>query len=71
MPKKTWGYTDEKLLIQHYHTMTIKELLRFFPDRSAESINAKIKRLKRQGKIQGYKDPDTHTRALCQRRRNV
>ena len=62
-----WGYADEQLLIRYYKTMTIQELTRFFPNRSADSINCKIKRLKRKGKIRGCKDDDARDRALRQR----
>lgn len=70
MPKN-WKYTDEQLLIRYYKTMTIQELRRFFPDKSADSINAKIKRLKEQGKIEGYKDEEAKDRALRQRGKAV
>lgn len=68
---KGWKYTDEQLLIRYYKSMTIQELLRFFPDRSADSINAKIKRLKEKGKLDGYKNEDTVDRALRQRGKPV
>lgn len=70
MKGSAWTYTDVQLLIRYYKIMTIKELLKFFPDRSAESINAKIKRLKAKGKIVGGKDKNTIKRALEQREKS-
>lgn len=66
-----WRYTDEQLLIRYYPVMTIKELKRFFPNRTEDSINAKIKRLKERGKISENKDRDTINRALRQRGKSV
>lgn len=67
----TWKPSEQQLLILHYPTMTIKELLRFFSDKSEDSINAKIKRLKRQGKIKDNKDKATIDRAYRQRGKDV
>lgn len=64
---KDWNYTEEKVLIDNYHKLTIKELRGMFPNRSADSINTKIKRLKASGKIKGTKDPDTVKRSYDQR----
>lgn len=69
--RKGWRYADEQLLIEHYDKLTIKELKRFFPDRSDDSINAKIKRLKEKGKISGNKEEDAKKRALQQRGKDV
>jgi len=66
-----WKYTEVQLLIQHYNAMTIKELLRFFPDKSEDSINAKIKRLKQEGKIESHKDQEAIDRAYIQRGKDV
>ena len=66
-----WKYTDEQLLIRYYPIMTIKELKRFFPNRTEDSINAKIKRLKERGKINDNKDRETIDRALRQRGKSV
>jgi len=51
--------------------MTIKELMRLIPSRSADSINAKIKRLKAKRKLKGYKDEDVRNRSLRQRRKKI
>jgi len=75
MSRLGWHYKEEEFLIKNYFSMTIKELqegltkLSNRPKRSADSINAKIKRLKSEGKIQGYKDNEVVTRSLKQRRR--
>jgi len=68
---KDWGYSEEKVLIQNYGNLTIKELEQMFPNRSRESINNKIKRLKREGKILEGKDKDTIQRAYEQRVRTT
>jgi hypothetical protein len=39
--------------------------------RSADSINAKIKRLKARRKLKGYKDEDVKNRSLHQRRKKI
>jgi DNA-binding transcriptional regulator PaaX len=54
--------------------MTIRELLDGLlaisvKKRTEDAINAKIKRLKAEGKLDGYKDGDTVFRSLTQRRR--
>lgn len=54
--------------------MTIYELVEGLEDlsgkiRTADSVNAKIKRLKSEGKIEGEKDQETITRSLIQRRK--
>ncbi len=67
MKTKSWGYLEERLLRDNYETLTIKELEKLFPNRSRESINNKIKRLKRIGKISLGKDEDTVKRAYEQR----
>lgn len=68
MPKaKGWGYSEKKLLKEHYGKLTIKELEQLFPNRSRESINNKIKRLKRSGELTEGKDEDTIKRSYDQR----
>jgi hypothetical protein len=67
MGRKNWTHSDEKQLINNYDKCTIKELEAMFPDRSRESINNKIKRLKKAGKIAGGKTEDTIKRAYDQR----
>lgn len=64
---KSWGYTEKKLLLNNYDKLTIKELEELFPSRSRESINNKIKRLKRAGKIKDGKEKDTIKRSYLQR----
>jgi len=41
--------------------------MKLFPERSADSINAEIKRLKKAGDIKGYKDEEAVNRSLKQR----
>jgi hypothetical protein len=65
---KRWTYAEEADLINNYKTKTIQELMEMFPGKSQDSINAKIKRLKSQGKIEGTKDEDTVKRSYDQRR---
>jgi len=68
MPRtKGWGYSEKKLLKENYGKLTIKELEQLFPNRSRESINNKIKRLKRSGELTEGKDEDTIKRAYDQR----
>ncbi len=64
---KNWGYSEKRLLLDNYETMTIKELEEMFPNRTRESINNKIKRLKRSGEILDGKDDNTIKRAYKQR----
>jgi len=61
-------------LIENYDKLTIKELrdglksLSFREKmRSPDSINSKIKRLKSEGKLDGYKKKEVVERALKQR----
>ena len=49
--RKGWSYSEERLLLENYASMTIKELEELLPRRNADMINAKIKRLKAAGKI--------------------
>jgi len=67
MARKEWSFTEEKLLIDNYHTMTIKELEVLLSNRNADMINAKIKRLKFLGKLVDGKEIDTRIRAYKQR----
>jgi len=62
-------------LVNNYAVMTIKELQDGLMEisnrnRTADSINAKIKRLKAEGKIEGQKDEQAVQRSLVQRRRD-
>lgn len=67
MRRRGWSHTETKVLIEQYDRCTIKELELMFPERSRESINNKIKRLKACGKIAEGKDDDTIRRAYEQR----
>lgn len=60
---KRWAHKEIKTLIDNYATKTIQELMEVFPNRSQESINNKIKRLKAAGKIKGEKDVETVKRS--------
>jgi len=64
---KFWTTTEEKLLIENYSRLTIKELEALLPGRDRESINSKIKRLKKEGKIKEEKNNDAVQRAYLQR----
>ena len=66
--KKDWSSTEEKRLVDNYAKKTIQELKLMFPNRSQESINNKIKRLKAAGKIKGRKDEDVIQRSYDQRK---
>lgn len=68
--RRDWSNTETKVLIDNYQDKTIKELQALFPERSAESINNKIKRLKKQGRIKDGKDQETVQRAYEQRGKN-
>ena len=64
---RRWSHTEKRVLIENYNKLTIKELESLFPERSRESINNKIKRLKSIGKISDGKTKDTIQRAYEQR----
>ncbi len=66
--KKDWSSTEEKKLVDNYTKSTIQELMVMFPNRSQESINNKIKRLKAAGKIKGRKEEDVVQRSYDQRK---
>ena len=68
---KAWSYSEEKLLIKHYEDLTIKELEQLFPSRSRESINNKIKRLKKTGSIKDGKNNLVIQRAYEQRGKDI
>jgi len=67
MRRKAWKFSEREVLIKNYKNSTIQELMRMFPDRTADSINAEIKRLKASGKLEGYKEPEVVSRSLKQR----
>jgi len=72
MGRRDWHINEEEFLKENYATLTIKELqLNIYKlsgrNRSADSINAKIKRMRAGGVLEGYKEGDTVNRALIQR----
>ena len=54
--RKKWTHTEKLKLAENYETATIKELMEMLPDRTADMINAQIKRLKKVRKIEGRKE---------------
>jgi len=64
---RPWAAAEEKLIIDNYKDKTIFELCEMLPDRTVESINCKIKQLKRKGKITGMRNLETIERAYKQR----
>ena len=76
MRRRGWHIKEEEFLINHYIDLTIKELKKELENlsgrkRTADSINAKIKRLRTEGRIEGHKDEGTVNRALIQRRKEL
>ena len=67
MARKGWSYSEERLLLENYTEMTIKELEELLPRRNADMINAKIKRFKSAGKLTEGKTDETVQRAYKQR----
>jgi len=72
--RTTWYIAEENFLVNNYNRLTIKELQEGLEKisgklRSKNAINCKIKKLKAQGRITGYKDAETKKRALKQRRK--
>jgi hypothetical protein len=65
--RKTWKYTEKQILIANYESKTIKELMEMLPGRTADMINAQIKRLKAISKIEGNKTEEAIQRAYEQR----
>ena len=59
----SWRISEEKILIDNYSLKTIQELMEMLPNRSQESINNKIKRLKAAGKLIGGKESEVIQRA--------
>lgn len=75
MRRRGWHLKEEEFLVNNYAVMTIKELQDGLMEisnrtRTADSINAKIKRLKADGKIEGQKDEVAVQRSLVQRRKD-
>ena len=80
MGKRGWHVYEENFLVNNYAKMTIKELSdgllklanrREYERRSDDSINAKIKRLKLEGRIAESKEDETVFRSLVQRRKEL
>jgi len=71
MKRRQWSSAEEKVLLENYNKCTIKELEAMFPERSRESINNKIKRLKSAGKIADGKSDDTIKRSYKQRGQQI
>lgn len=76
MSRKEWHLKEEEFLVNNYTNMTIKELKDGLSklssrDRTADSINAKIKRLKSISKIEGQKDKTAVQRSLKQRKKDT
>jgi hypothetical protein len=71
MSRKGWKFSEEKILIENYETKTIKELEAMLPGRNADMINAKIKRLKKVGRLAKGKDESAVQRAYEQRGKEV
>lgn len=71
MRRRQWSRSEERVLVDEYPKRTIKELENLFPERSRESINNKIKRLKAQGRISDDKLDDAVKRAYEQRGEKV
>lgn len=80
MGKRGWHVYEEDFLANNYAVMTIKELSdgllklanrRENERRSDDSINAKIKRMKLEGRIVESKEDDAVLRSLVQRRKSL
>ena len=65
--KFRWTEIEIRVLKTLYKEFTIKELMQVFPQRTEESINSQIKRLKDQGIIDGGRNPETIERAMKER----
>ena len=74
--RRGWHLKEIEFLAKNYASMTIKELKNELErlsghKRSADSINAKIKRMKAAGRIEGHKEQEAVNRSLVQRRKDV
>lgn len=68
--RSEWSVSEIRTIMENYHTKTISELNDMLENkRSDESINAKISRLKKAGKLDGKKDDEVVLRSLKQRRK--
>ena len=76
MRRRLWHTKEEEFLINNYADLTIKEIKKELENlsgrkRTADSINAKIKRLKFEKRIEGHKDNEAVNRSLIQRRKEL
>jgi len=69
MPRKAWKRHEIQILIENYEYKTTDELMGLLPGRNRKSINRKIEKLRKEGKI-GHRAKTTITRAYRQRKRN-
>lgn len=67
MTRKSWTYSEEKILIDNYNIKTIQELKEMLSDRDQDAINCKVKRLKKQNRLVEGKTEETISRAYKQR----
>jgi hypothetical protein len=65
---RPWTFTEEKILIDNYATCTVFELMDMLQNRDEDSINCKIKRMRKQNKILTHKTPETVSRAHKERK---
>ena len=70
MAAKRWKFSEEKILIDNYSSKTIYELMELLPTRDQDSINCKIKRLKKQSRIDFTKSKEAVARSYKQRTNN-
>jgi hypothetical protein len=66
--RKTWLFSQEKILIDNYSDCTIKELCELLPMKSKNEINCKVARLKKQNKITSNRKKEVIDRAYSQRK---
>ena len=64
---RPWTFSEEKILIDNYSTCTVFELMEQLPGIDEDSINCKIKRMRKQNKILTHKTPETVSRAHKER----
>lgn len=67
MARKKWSYSEERILVDKYSVSTIKELIELLPGRDSDSINCKIKRMKKQNRLDDGRTQATKDRAYKQR----
>jgi hypothetical protein len=64
---RSWSFSEEKILIDNYSTCTVFELIEKLPGRDEDSINCKIKRMRKQNKIITHKTSETVSRSHKER----